>query len=225
MTPIPINHFSDVLCIWAYIAQIRIDELRANFPGEVAFDYRYFSVFGDVKTKMVANWGDRGGLAGYAEHVREVSARFDHIELHPDAWTKNTPTSSMPAHLVLCAARLLDAPSHGGTVSGGFRALDLATRKAFFEQNIDISRVDELLKIAEASGIDPGEVGKLLFSGGAHAALASDMKAAGDLGVRASPTLTFNEGRQTLTGNVGYRVLEANVRELLNNPADELSWC
>ena len=30
---------------------------------------------------------------------------------------------------------------------------------------------------------------------------------------------------QMLTGNVGYRVLEANVRELLHNPGGQQSWC
>jgi hypothetical protein len=35
----------------------------------------------------------------------------------------------------------------------------------------------------------------------------------------------LNEGRQHLNGNVGYRVIEANVRELLHKPADEMSWC
>jgi hypothetical protein len=31
--------------------------------------------------------------------------------------------------------------------------------------------------------------------------------------------------KQVLTGNVGYRVIEANVRELLRAPADQSSWC
>jgi predicted DsbA family dithiol-disulfide isomerase len=43
--------------------------------------------------------------------------------------------------------------------------------------------------------------------------------------VSVSPTLIFNEGRQRLNGNVGYRVIEANIRELLNNPPNEQSWC
>jgi hypothetical protein len=43
--------------------------------------------------------------------------------------------------------------------------------------------------------------------------------------VTVSPTLIFNEGRQRLNGNVGYRVIEANIRELLHNPSGELSWC
>lgn len=36
-----------------------------------------------------------------------------------------------------------------------------------------------------------------------------------------SPTLIFNEGRQRLNGNVGYRVIEANIRELRHNPPGE----
>ena len=43
--------------------------------------------------------------------------------------------------------------------------------------------------------------------------------------MRASPTMLLNEGRQQLTGNVGYRVIEANVRELLESPDAKLSWC
>jgi hypothetical protein len=28
-----------------------------------------------------------------------------------------------------------------------------------------------------------------------------------------------------LTGNVGYRILEANIRELLDSPPGQQSWC
>jgi hypothetical protein len=45
------------------------------------------------------------------------------------------------------------------------------------------------------------------------------------ISVRASPTMTFNDDRQILSGNVGYRVLEANVRELSRSPNNQQSWC
>ena len=32
-------------------------------------------------------------------------------------------------------------------------------------------------------------------------------------------------GRQTLFGNVGYRVISANIEELLHQPSGEASWC
>ena len=41
MEPIRIIHFSDVLCVWAYVSQIRYDELMSNFAGRVSIDYRF----------------------------------------------------------------------------------------------------------------------------------------------------------------------------------------
>jgi predicted DsbA family dithiol-disulfide isomerase len=57
------------------------------------------------------------------------------------------------------------------------------------------------------------------------AALSSDQRSAQDLGVRGSPTWVLNDGRQMLYGNVGYRILQANIEELLRQPTGEASWC
>jgi hypothetical protein len=40
-----------------------------------------------------------------------------------------------------------------------------------------------------------------------------------------SPSFILNEGRQKLFGNVGYRIIEANVAELLENQGNQASWC
>jgi len=39
MEPIRISYFSDVLCVWAYIAQIRLDELTTNFQDKISIDW------------------------------------------------------------------------------------------------------------------------------------------------------------------------------------------
>jgi predicted DsbA family dithiol-disulfide isomerase len=219
--PIRIQHFSDILCVWAYASEVRVDELAANFQGELRFEFRYFPVFGHVPAKMERQWADRGGLQGYADHVREVAAKFDHLELHPDAWEHVTPVSSLPAHLLLAAARVLDRDA--GTHK--LDALARNLRKAFFTEARDISQRGELLLIAEQSGLAVAEVEHICDSGVAFAELHADISLAQEKHVTASPTLLFNEDRQRLTGNVGYRVMEANVRELLRNPADQQSWC
>jgi predicted DsbA family dithiol-disulfide isomerase len=219
---IRITHYSDVLCVWAFIAQVRVAELQANFADDIAFDYRYFGVFGDVNTKMAAQWQEKGGLPGYAAHVQETAAKFEHVHIHDRVWIEATPTSSMPAHVVLCAAR---AASGDAESNSAVLALDHEIRRAFFEDATDISQTTTLLEICERQGMDVAAIEGALQSGGAHAALSTDLKQAQEFGVRASPTLTFNEGRQTLTGNVGYRVMEANVRELINEPQDQHSWC
>jgi hypothetical protein len=35
----------------------------------------------------------------------------------------------------------------------------------------------------------------------------------------------LGEGRQKLYGNVGYRILEANIQEVLADPSERASWC
>ena len=69
MATIRIVHFTDVLCVWAYVSQIRIDELRRTFAEQIEIDGRFVSVFGDAHGKLAQNWGDRGGAAAYRDHV------------------------------------------------------------------------------------------------------------------------------------------------------------
>ena len=222
---IEVVHFSDVLCIWAYIAQIRIEELQTNYPEEVRIDYRFLQVFGDVAGKMAAQWMDRGGLKGYAAHVQEVAAKFEHIELSSQVWVANTPTSSLPAHLMLCGVKALCAADPDGVEPGLVERVLCSLRRVFFVELADISNRKVLFEVAAQSGVDMTQLQQSFDSGTAHARLAADLAAATQIAVRASPTLTFNDGRQVLTGNVGYRVLEANIRELLRNPDDQQSWC
>ncbi|QFS50191.1 hypothetical protein [Nostoc sphaeroides] len=59
----------------------------------------------------------------------------------------------------------------------------------------------------------------------AYAKLSQNFELVKEHTVTVSPTLIFNEGRQRLNCNVGYRVIEANIRELLHNPPGEQSWC
>jgi predicted DsbA family dithiol-disulfide isomerase len=136
-------------------------------------------------------------------------------------WCRNVPTSSLPAHLLVAAARLLDS-EQGSASASSFAA---AIREAFFEAAVDVSCMAELYAIANHQGIEIADLESKLESGQAHALVAHDLKSADEFGVRSSPTMMFNEGRQTLSGNVGYRVLEANIRELIQHPADQHSWC
>jgi len=222
---VEVAHYSDVLCVWAYITQIRIQELRNNFSDEVNIDYRFLHVFGDVSGKMTDQWADRGGLEGYAAHVQEIAAKFPHIEISSQAWVANPPTSSLPAHLMLCGARAMRANDPQGVASDIVERLLGALRHAFFVEAIDISNQQQLYEVADRVDIDMPALQKVLASGEAHARMADDLGAATQSSVRASPTFIFNEGRQVLAGNVGYRVLEANIRELLHDPGQRQSWC
>jgi len=221
-----IQHFSDVLCVWAYVSQARIDELKQHFGGQIEMDYHFVQVFGHAHQKLEDQWGPRGGVPAYGKHVQEVVAQFEHVPVHPDIWSKHRPRSSLPAHLFLYAIKLLDADTPGDDGRSVFERAAWAVREAFFKDLVDISQQCELLKIAEKLGLPTARIQQNLESGAAHALLSLDIAAARDRSIRSSPTFLFNEGRQVLTGNVGYRVIEANVRELLRAPSDhQSSWC
>ena len=99
-------------------------------------------------------------------------------------------------------------------------------RSAFFEQAQDIAVERVQQEVAMRVGVRLGAVQPSLRDGRAHAALAYDYQDAQTMGVQGSPTFLLNDGRQKLYGNVGYRIIEANIQELLRDPnPDQASWC
>lgn len=224
MSSIGILHFSDVLCVWAYVSQVRLDELRRTFAEAVSIDYRYVQVFGAAEDKLAKGWAQRGGFEAYAAHVHSIVAQFGHVPVHPEIWLRQRPASSMPAHLVLCAARTLERTDPERWAGAGQR-LAWMVREAFFRDLVDVGSQAALRQVVDQAGLPVDAIDRCLASGEAHAQLALDLELVREHDVRASPTMIFNEGRQRLTGNVGYRIIEANVRELLERPAGGLSWC
>jgi predicted DsbA family dithiol-disulfide isomerase len=101
----------------------------------------------------------------------------------------------------------------------------LRIRHAFFCETLDIADLSLLLDLAAAEKLDSESLRNALKNGSAIAALSNDLRSANELGVKGSPTWVLNEGRQVLYGNVGYRILSANIEELLKSPGSEASWC
>lgn len=220
---IDIDYFSDLLCVWAYIAQARVDELRAAFDAQVRIHYRHFNLFGDTGHKIGQGWANQGSYAGFGQHLQEVGARFEHIELHADLWTTVRPVSSAGPHLAVKAAQLLGGPHGDGVLADRYA---WALRLAFFRDGRDIADWATQADLARQLGLDPGALEAEIRNGRAHAALAADERDRQNHRVQGSPTFVLNEGRQVLFGNVGYRVLEANIRELMQEPAaGAASWC
>ena len=223
MNQIHITHFSDILCVWAYVSQIRINELTDNFVNNVELEFLFFSVFGNTVGKIDNQWESKGGRTAYSKHVQEVVNQFEHLPVHSDIWIKDAPFSSLPCHLYLCAAQLAEA--NGELECGTFTELAWKMRKSFFSEAKDISNTAIIKEIIEEQELPLSEFESNIANGKAYAALSEHMQRALDGHVRASPTLTFNEDRQRLTGNVGYRIIEANVRELLERPETQQTWC
>lgn len=229
MDAVEITCFSDVLCIWAYVSQARIDAVREKFRDAVRLRHRFCSVFGNTAEKIDATWNDKGGYQGFNAHLREVAERFPHVDVHPRIWLETRPATSASAHLFMKAVEQWDqasgaigsrsAPSISDRVMWAFRC-------AFFRDCLDIARWDIQCGIAEPIGVDIGAIEDCIHRGVAFARLTADYQDADRMRIEGSPSYVLNEGRQRLYGNIGFRVMEANVQELLRAPGiDDASWC
>lgn len=220
--PVQITCYTDILCVWAYIAERRVVEIKEAFGDRVTLDYRCLPLFADTRTKFLEGWKDRGGFEGYADHVGEVVAQFDHVELNPDAWRKVRPASCLGPHLLLKAAHLCSPDGAYDLVE----RLAWRLRTAFFVEARDIALAGVRGEIIEELGLPGKTIQARLDDGTAFAALASDHEEQAARRIEGSPTLLLNNGRQKLYGNVGFRIIEANIQELLREPAaGEASWC
>jgi hypothetical protein len=196
-----------------------------TFQDEVAVDHHFVSVFGNAREKLETRWRDKGGLAGYRDHVHNVAKPFNHVTVHPDIWTKVAPASSMSCHVFLHAIRLLETKKIIPKSEKLFDRMAWKLRVDFFSQLVDVSDRGVQFEIARSLGLPIAAIQAHIDSGEAYARLSRDFDLVKEHAVTVSPTMIFNEGRQRLNGNVGYRVMEANIRELLQNRPDQQSWC
>lgn len=170
--------------------------------------------------------------AVYSRHVQQMAVRFDHIEIHPEIWTRNVPPTSASCHLFLKAIQLLETQGEVSAAPdarfGGKSVFEEAVwhcRLGFFRDLQDIADRNIQEVLASDLALPLAAIRGLIDSGAAHAALCADFDAKDRQLVEGSPTFVLNEGRQKLYGNVGYRVIEASIHELLADPGDRASWC
>ncbi|MGA1179749.1 MAG: DsbA family oxidoreductase [Marivivens sp.] len=220
-----VQHYSDVLCIWAYVAHVRLEEATRKFDDKVDFAMHFVPVFPDAIGKLEKGWAGRGGIDAYGDHVEKVASGFPHVTLHADVWHKTRPKSSLAAHHFLKAVSLSEEAGIPLRDSNYYRAT-WALRQAFFAEGRDISDWQVQAAVAEELGLPLAPIEAQIRSGAAIAALGADTKLAEENKISGSPTFLMNAGRQILYGNVGYRLIEANLNELLRAPnSDEASWC
>ena len=223
MPQIKIVHFSDILCVWAYIGQSNLDQIATKFSGRVSVDVHFCSVFPDTWTKISTQWKNRDGFEGYARHVQDVAGKVGDLKVHQDAWTKIRPRSSASPHLFIKAIELVEADQSASATYSDRLSVMAAheLRSAFFDRAQDVSDWSVQREIAQQIGMDFAELTGKIETGEAIAKLATDYDLAHSLRIEGSPTYVLNDGRQKLFGNVSYGVIEANVNELLTGPSGE----
>jgi predicted DsbA family dithiol-disulfide isomerase len=218
ITTTVIDYYTDILCVWAWIAQPRLEELQKQWGQQIQVRHRYVDIFGDAHTKIQQRWGQDIGFSKFHAHVVDSAEPFADTPVNAAVWSESRPRSSMPAHLILKAASIVSG-------NDAVKALALHIRRAFFVEARDISNLVYLYELAQQQELDTAALESLILDGSAMASLSADLQNARELGIRGSPTWVLNEGRQILYGNVGYRILNANIEEMLKRPRSEASWC
>ncbi|PCI60880.1 MAG: disulfide bond formation protein DsbA [Gammaproteobacteria bacterium] len=213
-----VHYYTDILCVWAWIAQPRIEELNKNFPHNIIIKHHYLDIFGNTAEKIQRQWAERGSYNGFSQHVVDSAKPYKDALINADIWSKTRPASSSNAHLILKAVELCHDQSTSIKMA-------LIFRKAFFIDALDISNITQLYNILQQHGIDENPIRQTLLNGTAMAELMLDYQQAKQQRLKGSPTYIIDNGRQILYGNVGYRVLHANIEEQLKQPNNEASWC
>ena len=224
---VKISYFSDVLCVWAYIAQMRLAELKKKFTNQIEIIPFHITLFGDTQQRIALGWKDKGGYSGFGKHVLDVCDQFPDIEINDQVWRRCQPKTSGTAHLVLKAVQLIN---NGYDIAGNnydlVKAIEWEFRQAFFRDARDISDMNVLYDIVNNHSIDRKSIDKRLNDGSAMSLFCSEMAMKEKYKLEGSPTYLLNNNRQKLYGNVGYKIMEANVAELITNRGQDLaSWC
>lgn len=95
------DYWSDVLCVWAWIAQPRLEEALTERCDQVDIRLRFLDVFGDAHGKIRRQWGGEEGFDRFAEHVQEVARPHPHTRLHAGLWRETRPRRNAESRAAL----------------------------------------------------------------------------------------------------------------------------
>lgn len=213
MSTIPITYWTDPLCIWAFVAQPRLDSIESEFEARVAVQHRIVPIFGSLPWRFDEGPWSAGGVEARVAATARVAAQHGFEGVTGAVWRDDTPASSWAPSMAIKAAFALEA--QGGTEAGAAAAYQWALRRAFFEANVNIARRAAQLEVAEVVGLPRGPLEARLDDGSALAEVWRDHHDREASMIAGSPTWVFDGGRAKLYGNVDFGVLHATVEQLL----------
>jgi predicted DsbA family dithiol-disulfide isomerase len=131
MDPVRLVVYSDYLCPWCYLAEHRLERLKAELGELVELEWRSF-----LLRPRPEPGRDLERFMRYTQSWLRPAAEPDAPVFRVWESTEGPPTHSVPAHLAAKAAAALGPEA--------FAALHGRLLRAYFEQSRDISRADTL---------------------------------------------------------------------------------
>ncbi len=222
-TSIDFSHWSDPLCIWAFVAQDKLDRLLARHGEALRVRYRVVPVFGSLRQRFEQGPWSTDGVEGRVEKTADIARRFGHDAVSGACWRAARDASSWSPGAAIKAVALAEQAGH--VAPNCTARFQIALRHAFFIDDINITERAAQLALAEQCDIPRAPLEAALDDGRALAALWEDEAERDRLGIQGSPTYVFDEGRAMLYGNVSEGMINATVDELLGGMAPGRSEC
>jgi predicted DsbA family dithiol-disulfide isomerase len=211
------SYWSDPLCIWALVAQEKLDRVLAELGARVVVDYRVVPVFGSLPWRFAEGPWAKDGVEGRVAITRRIAEQAGRHDVSGACWQKALPASSWaPA----CAIKAVFA--HDEAAGPDYQR---ALRERFFVGEANTSLRSVQLEVAEAMGLPRAPIESRLDDGSALAAVWEDHAEKERLRLQGSPTYVFDSGRAMLYGNFDYGILHSTVEELIRGIAPGGSAC
>ncbi len=182
-SPVRLDVWSDVLCPWCYVADVRIDALADELGDAVVVTWHTYLLQPEPRVKA---------LDSFRRYTQRWFVPGGPAELEPAAefraWgDERPPTHSVPAAIAVQAVSRLD----GAATPRVHRAL----MHAYFVEHRDVSDRDVILDVCAACGIDRTALQGLLRAHGAELreAVLAEHDAALEHGITAVPSVLVND--------------------------------
>ena len=224
MDNLSFEYWTDPMCIWALIAQPRLERLLDHFRGQLAVEHRIVPVFGSFPQRFApgGKWA-KAGVEGRIAATRRVAAKHGYPQVTGEVWSKHAVTSSWAPSLAIKAVTDLERRELCKPETCGLYTWRL--REAFFIDERNITERGVQLEVAEELGLARELIERRLDDGTAIALLWEDAEAREQKRIQGSPTYVFDGGRAMLFGNFDEGVLRATVQAMLDNQAEGCSSC
>lgn len=217
------GYWSDPLCIWALVAQAKLDRLIADLGQHLVVDYHVVPVFGSVPWRFSKGPWAKEGIEGRVAATRRIAEQGGRTDITGECWRTAAPASSWAAAMAIKAVFAMEA--RAGAPSGSGARYQRALRDAFFVEGANAARRDVQLRVAEAQELARAPIEEQLDDGTALAAVWEDHMEKERLKIQGSPTYVFDGGRAMLYGNFEYGMLRSTVEQLVRGIHPGSSAC
>jgi len=215
------SYWSDPLCIWALVAQEKLNRVLAELGEYVRVDYRIVPVFGSIRWRFTEGPWAKDGPEGRVVATRKIAQEGGRLDVSGECWRTVQPASSWaPAAAIKAVFALPDG--QGEVVGPDYQR---ALRERFFVDEANIALRSVQLGLAEEMGLARAPIEACLDDGSALAQVCEDHAEKERLRLQGSPTYVFDGGRAMLYGNFDYRILLGTVEELVRGVRPGGSAC